>query len=260
MGSLQTIDLATAEVVDEFACPPGRPNLMHDGILLLTNADGTSDPIQAVDLAERTPLWRRHMISEIKERYGDSCSRGLAFMASYPGQFVAKSAEHLVGASLADGQLSWGQAIPMPYSAPLVRDGRLYVWSAPSSASTSTRVTLDLDSRQVTRVRSEPAASENRFVIVDETSGKIVANRPLAPHGDAFKRVQEAYGGTICRNHVVFTSRSGLMAVFRLSDGELVWWYEHRDRLLSPVFEDNRLYAACADGTIVVFEAEGDEL
>ena len=82
----------------------------------------------------------------------------------------------------------------------------------------------------------------------------------MGPYGTAFERLQEAYGGALCKSHVVFTSKSGLMAAFRLTDGELVWSYEHRDQLFSPVFEDNRLYATCADGTLVVFEAEGGEL
>ena len=232
---------------------------MHDGVLLLTDPEGATDPVQAIDLVRQAVLWRKHLISEIKERYGDACPRGLAFMASCPGQFVAKSVEHLVGVSLADGRLLWGLEISVPYQAPLVDRGRMYVWSAPP-VSTSTRVTFDLDSGQVTRERSWPAASENRLVIVDEATGKIVVDRALAPYGAAFERVQEAYGGTICRNHVVFTSKSGLMAAFRLSDGELVWWHEHRDQLFSPVFEDNRLYATCADGTLVVFEAKGGEL
>jgi len=258
-GRLRTIDVATGQVVSEFECAPGRPTLMHDGILLLTSPDGTIDPVQAVDLASRNGVWQKHLISDIKERYGDSCSRGLAFMASCPGQFVAKSVEHLVGVSLADGRLLWGLEISMPYRAPMVEKGRMYVWSAPSTP-TSTRVTFDLDSGRITRERSEPAASENRLVIVDEATGRIVVDRPLGPYGAVFKRVQEAFGGTICRNHVVFTAKSGLMAAFRLTDGELVWWHEHRDQLFSPVFEDSRLYVPCADGTLVVFEAEGDEL
>lgn len=258
-GRLRTIEIATGQVVSEFDCAPGQPILMHEGVLLLTNPDGTIDPVQAVNLAGRSRVWQKHLIADVRERYGDSCSRGLAFIASCPGQLVAKSAEHLVGVSLADGRLLWGLEISMPYRAPMVEKGRMYVWSAPPTP-TSTRVTFDLDSGQITRERSEPAATENRIVIVDAATGKIVVDRPLHPHGAAFKRVQEAYGGTICRNHVVFTAHSGLMAAFRLSDGELVWWQEHRDQLFSPVFEDNRLYVPCADGTLVVFEAEGDEL
>jgi outer membrane protein assembly factor BamB len=258
-GRLRTIDVLTGAVLDEFECPPGRPNLMHDDVLLLTDPDGATDPVQAVDLTRQRIVWRRHLASEIKDRYGDDCPRGLSFAASCPGQLVAKSGRHLVALSLADGTLRWGLAISVPYLAPLVRDGRMYIWSAPSTW-TSTRVTFDLDSGQITRERSEPSASENRFVIVDEAGGQIVVDRPLVSYGAPFRRVQEVYGGGICRNHVLFTSSSGLMALFRLSDGELVWQHEHRDQLFSPVFEDNRVYVACADGTLVVFEAEGGEL
>jgi hypothetical protein len=50
------------------------------------------------------------------------------------------------------------------------------------------------------------------------------------------------------------------MAAFRLSDGELVWHHEYPAHLFSPVFDDNRLYLATADGDIVIFEARGGEL
>lgn len=258
-GRLAVIDVMTGETIDDLECPPGVPSLIHDGVLLLRNTDDATELVLAVDLAKRQLAWQKHLTTELRNRYQDDCSRGLAFVASRPGQFVAKSVDHLVGVSLTDGQLFWGLEISMPYQAPLIKDGQMYVWSAPSTP-TSTRVTFDLDSGQIARERSEVAVSENRLVIVDEATGKIAVDRPLAPYGAAFKQVQEAYGGAICRNHVVFTAESGLMAAFSLSDGELAWWHEHRDQLFSPVFEDNRLYVACADGNIVVFEAEGGEL
>lgn len=257
-GQLRTIDVLTGQVIDEFECPPGRPNLMHDGVLLLTNQDGSIDPVQAVDLSRRAVVWQKDLTSDVKERYGDACPRGLSFLASLPGRVVAKSGQHLVAVSLVDGGFGWGLPLSVPYVT-MAREGRIYTWSAPSDG-TSTRVTFDLDSGQTVRETSAPSASENRLVIVDEASGQIVVDRPLASYGPAFRGVQEAYGGTLCKEHVVFTTRSGLMAVFRLWDGELVWQHQHRDQLFSPAFEENRLYVACADGTLVIIEAEGGEL
>jgi outer membrane protein assembly factor BamB len=97
-------------------------------------------------------------------------------------------------------------------------------------------------------------------VIVDGTTGAVVVNQLLSAHGPAFAQFQEPYGGTICRKHVLFTTNSGLMALFRLSDGELAWQHEYGDRLYSPVADDNRVYVTSASGDLVMFEAEGGEL
>ncbi len=258
-GRLQTIDIMTGETIDEFECPPGRPDLMHDGILLLKHPEGWTDPVKALDFTSRKVLWEKPLIPEIRDRYKDPCSEGLVFISSHPGQFVARSGQHLLGVSLFDGTLKWGLVLRVPYVGLGARGGRICVWTVGPGA-TSTRTALDVSSGQVTRERSQPATGENRLVIVDEATGEIVMDRPLAPYGGPFQRFQEPWPGTQCKNHIVFTTQSGLMAVFRLSDGELVWQHEHGDELYSPVFEENRLYAACADGTIVVFEVEGEEL
>jgi outer membrane protein assembly factor BamB len=153
---------------------------------------------------------------------------------------VVKTGAHLVGVSLADGSVQWGLPLSVPHLAPMARDGRLYVWSAPGEGTT--------------------AAADNRLVIVNEATGGIVTDRALSGDGPAFGRPHRVYGGALCRNHVIFTSSSGLMAVFRLSDGELAWQFEYGDQLFSPAFEDNRLYIATASGDIVIFEAHGGEL
>jgi outer membrane protein assembly factor BamB len=258
-GRLQVIDVLTGKAVDEFDCPPGTPNLMHDGVLLLRHPEGWTDPVMALDLSSRRVLWEKSLIPEIRGRYQDACPEGLVFVTSLPGQFVASSGQHLVSVSLSDGSLRWGVAVRVPYLAVPVVAGRIYAWTT-GQGVTTTKTTLDLSSGQVARERSQPAAGENRFVIVDEATGDVLVDRPLAPYGGSFERFQEPQDGTLCKEHVVFTTRAGLMAGFRLLDGELVWQHQHRAQLFSPVFEDNRLYVACADGTLVVFEAEGGEL
>lgn len=120
-------------------------------------------------------------------------------------------------------------------------------------------VTIDAGSGAAVREQIGPDAADNRLVIVDEATGGIVADRALSGEGPAFGRPQEV-GGTLYRNHVMFTSSSGLMALFRLSDGALAWQREYGEQLFSPVFEDNRLYIATAAGDIVIFEAHGGEL
>jgi outer membrane protein assembly factor BamB len=229
-GRLQIVDVLSGRIVDEFESPPGYPHLLHDGILLRTNEKGPTDPVQAVDLAARSVRWEQNLIPAIQARLGDPCPRGLSFLATRPGHVVAKSGAHLVAVSLTDGSLGWGMPISAPYGAH-AKAGRIYVWSA-----------------------------DNHLVIVDEDSGAIVVDRALSEYGSTFSRVQEAYGATICRNHILFTTSSGLMALFRLSDGALVWQHEHGDYLFSPVVDDRRVYVTSAEGNLIVFDVEGGEL
>jgi outer membrane protein assembly factor BamB len=235
-GQLQVVDVLTGQVIEQFECPDGTNRFVHDGTLLLADPGVSTGPLQAIDLSGHRVRWQKDVRAMIEQRFGDPCPRGIAFIASRPGSVVVKTGAHLVGLSLADGSLQWGLPLSVPYIAPLARDGRMYVWSAPSEK-----------------------APENRLVIVDESSGAIVVDRPLAEYGPAFQRGQEVYGGTLCRSHVVFSSSSGLLAVFRLADGELAWRHEYGDGL-SPVFADGRLYAATVEGDILVFEAHGGEL
>jgi outer membrane protein assembly factor BamB len=149
--------------------------------------------------------------------------------------------------------------VNVPYYSPQVRDGRIYVWTtAPVTATRKT--TFDVATGEVTREASAAVAGENRLVIVDEETGMILVDRPMAPYGPEFEAHQEPKRGTLCKNHIVFTTKTGLIAVFRLSDGALVWKTTYEDELMYPVFDENRLYVACANGSLVVFEAEGGEL
>jgi outer membrane protein assembly factor BamB len=256
---LEIVDVATGQVIESMDCPEGAPALVMGEVLLVKHPLDT-DPVRVFHLRERRVLWQRNLIHEMRERHGvDEYGNAVAFAEGGPGRYVAQRGGHLFSVSEADGELTWKAGVHVPYFGVQVRDGRIYAWTtAPVAAGT--KMTFDLASGQVGGKRSVPASGENRFLIVDETTGEIIVDRPLAPYGGPFQRFQEPQRGTVCKNHIVFTTKSGLMAVFRLSDGELVWQHEHRDQLFYPVFEDKRLYVACADGTLVVFEAEGGEL
>lgn len=260
-GGLHVIDLATGETIERLNCPPGAPDLLDGDLLLLTCPESPEkiDPVRLFHVRERRIVWEKSLLSEIRDRYQDECRLGLVLFPGRSGNLVASSGRHLFGISLADGGLKWAVPINVPYLSPQMRDGRIYVWATAATTSNKT-VTVDLASGQVTREQSEPVEGVHRFVIVDEASGQIVSDRPLAPFGALFRRFQEPMRGTLCKHHIAFTTRTGLIALFRLSDGELVWHHEHRDELFCPVFEGNRLYTASADGTLVVFEAEGGEL
>ena len=235
-GQLQVVDVLTGRNIEQFECADGRTIFVHDGTLLLEDSQVSTHRVQAIDLATHRVLWQRDLHSTIEQQFGDPYERGIAFLPGRPGSVVLKTFEHLVGLSLADGSVQWGLPLSIPYIAPLVSDGRMYIWSAPSEN-----------------------APENRLVIVDQSSGAVLVDRPLSEYGLSFQRGQRVFDGTICRNHVVFASSSGLLAVFRLADGELAWQQEYGDRL-SPEFADNRLYAATVAGDIVIFEAHGGEL
>ena len=235
-GQLQVVDVLTGTIVDQFQCPDGTTALVHDGTLLLRDPQTSTGRVHAIDLAARRVLWQQDLHTTIERQFGDPCERGIAFLASRPGSVVVKTFAHLVGLSLADGAVQWGLPLSLPYIAPLVSDGRMYIWSAPLED-----------------------APENRLVIVDQRSGAVVVDRALSEYGPAFQRGQRVFRGTICRNHVVFASSSGLLAVFRMADGELAWQQEYGGGL-SPEFADNRLYATTVAGDIVIFEAQGGAL
>jgi len=258
-AGLVVLDLASGSVLDRFAnCPSGFPSLLDDGVLV---ADPErTDPVRLYGFAERRVLWEKSLLEEIRDRFQvNDRHPTLSFAGGSVGRVVMERGRHLFGMSVPSGDFLWAIPLHISYFVPQIRDARIYAWTTGPGAS-STRVTMDLGSGQAIRERSEPAAGDNHFVIVDEVSGEIVVDRPLAAYGAAFEHFQEPYRGTLCKNHIVFTTRSGLIAVFRLSDGELVWQHQHGDQLFYPVFEDNLLYVTCADGTLVVFEAEGGEL
>jgi outer membrane protein assembly factor BamB len=234
-SKLHVVDVITGRTIDEFESPGGNALFERDGTLLLGEREDSPGVVSAVDLAGRRVIWEQDLRAKIQEQFGDACPRGLAFVASRTGSVVVKTGEHLVGVSLANGSVEWGLRLAVPYLAPKAADSRMYIWSAPTP-------------------------TDNRLTIVNEATGAIDVDRPLSEYGPAFQRVQQVYGGTICRNHVIFTSNSGLMALFRLTDGELVWQHEYQTHLFSPIFRDNRLYMATAAGDIVIFEAHGGEL
>jgi hypothetical protein len=121
--------------------------------------------------------------------------------------------------------------------------------------------TFDVASGATKRETTAPASVENRIAIIDEDTGALLVDRPLAPYGSAFQRYHEPHQGTFCGKHIVFTARrSGLLAVFRLSDGELVYQYEHPHEIFRAAHDGNRLYVRSSDGTLAVLEAEGGEL
>jgi outer membrane protein assembly factor BamB len=255
---LEVVDVASGRIIDDMDCPQGSLDLVVGSVVLVTDPLNT-DPVRAFDLREQRVLWERNLIREMRERHGiDDHGPVIAFAEGGKGRCVAAKGGHLFGVSMGSGEFLWKAEVHVPYFGMQLDRGRIYVWTT-AAVAPRTRLTVDLDSGQLSRERSEPMTGDNRFVIADEETGAVVVDRPLTPYGEPFRRFQAPQRGTLCKNHIVFTTRSGLMAVFRLSDGELVWHHEYGEQLFYPVVEDNRLYVASADGSVVVFEAEGGE-
>ncbi len=93
---------------------------------------------------------------------------------------------------------------------------------------------------------------------LDETTGEVVFRTPLAKYGGDFAIHQNAVVGRPSGGYLPFGTRSGLLALFRLSDGELVGSYKHKTQVYWPVLAGQRLFVTAADGTLLVFEGAAD--
>ena len=259
-GHVEAVDFTTGQTLEQSACPTGYASFVSDDgrVILFRPSPLDAEPVLAFEFSQRRVLWERKLVAEIRERYRIECPEGLVFQASSHSRCIAASGRHVFGVIMENGELCWAQSLGS--RAPHIRDGRLYGWSTSSVAATKRR-TLNTVSGAISRETVGPDTHENRFVVLAEETGEILVDRPLESYGATFDRFLEPSQGTLCRDHVAFTvADTGLLVVFRLSDGEMIWHYEHGDELFSPVFDDNRLYVCCADGTLVVFEAEGEEL
>jgi len=259
-GDLSVLDPYTGKLLERLEYPQGLPKLFveDERVLLLAQDDFQIDPVRAFSFAGRRIRWEKNLAAEIRERYEDKCERGVLFVGSSQGRFLAGTGRHVLAFSLADGQLVWGRHLRTASLIPAIRDGRLYAWATSGESAHHTTM-LDTTTGQVTRATIAPANGENRFVIVDESTGEVLVDRPLAPYGEPFRQFQEPRG-TLCKHHIVYVNRAGLIVVLRLSDGEMVWHQQHAEQLYWPAVDGNRLFFPCVDGTLVVFEAEGEEL
>jgi len=258
-AGIQILDIRTAAVLGRFDCPDGFPALLEPDALLLQDPLRI-DPLRLVDLGARRITWQKDIVSEMKIRYGiDEAQRIFYCIRDTQDRVVLVRSGHFFGMSLATGELLWALPMRLPYNVPQVRDGRAYVWTANGTPAERT-TEIDLQSGRVGRSSRGGSAADHRFVIVDTAKGTILLDRPLAGYGSMFRMPHEPRRGTLCRNHIVFTTDAGLIAVFRLSDGELIWSDSHPDALRYPVFAENRLYVPSDNGTVVMFEPEDGEL
>lgn len=259
-SEVQTVDPKTGDVVERSALEGSWAELVTYAVVgdvFVLGPQMSTDPLRAFDIRQRRVLWEKSVLSEIRERFRVDC-RSLVLAPSGLGRFVGTSGTHAYGFSVAEGSPRWMQPLGLHYNMAPIKDERVYAWS--TTGSSTTRTTIDMDRGEMTREMTVPVTSRNHFVVIDEARGDIMMDRDLAAEGAPFDQFQEPGQATFCQRHMVYATRSAWIVVFRLSDGEVVWRQQYSNQVFTPAFDDNRLYFPCADGTLVVYEAEGEEL
>jgi outer membrane protein assembly factor BamB len=231
---ISVADAITGEVIDHHEIRgPLISGVGRCGRILLLGAEKGGDPTRAYDLTDRRVLWERALTEELR-----SASMGRQPLDQFfymfcgsSGSFVARYARSLFGVSLIDGRVLWHTPLYVGSNPPVTDGGRIYAW---------TWSTLN--------------AHEQHLVCLDETTGAVVYKNSLAKYGGEFALYQDALVGRPVAGHLAFGTRSGLVALFRLSDGELVWSYKNKAQVYWPVIAGNRLLVPTAEGTLLVFE------
>lgn len=236
---IRVLDLNTGKIVEQLEVPGGPlSSAVSIGTVLLAEGqfarDMTGgDPIRAFDLIERRLLWSKGLISEAETLLGREGRIPLfTLVAGGKGRFLVTRNRTILSYALSDATLLWHQPFAVPYYYPDVRDDRIYAW-----------------------VYGADFASH--LVALHEPTGRVLYDLPLARHGGPFAAIQQPHQAGLGEKHIAFTTRSGLIAVFRLVDGELVWSYEHEDEIYQPVVSGNRIYITANSGDLLVFEVEG---
>jgi outer membrane protein assembly factor BamB len=235
---IRVLDLNARKIVEQFEVPGGPFSLavpigtvlLGEGMLARDMTGG--DPIRAFDLIERRLLWSKDLISEAETLLGREGRIPLfTLVAGGEGRFLVTRNKTVLSYALIDATLLWHQPFEVPYYYPDVRDDRIYAWI----------------------YRADFAS---HLVALHEPTGRVIYDLPLARHGGPFAEIQQPRQAGLGEEHIVFTTRSGLIAVFRLADGELVWSYEHDDEIYQPVVSGNRIYITASSGELLVFEVE----
>jgi hypothetical protein len=233
----------------------GRPAVALRRVLLLVHKGGVV--ASAFDLEAERVVWTRDFAAGVREISGaETQSRVLLFSsATAADRIVFSHTDHVYGACVDDGSILWRTQVTVPKRALGVQDGRVFVWSTSSPVRMTT---FDLSTGDI--VREMGPSAPNRLVVLDERNGDILIDRDLAEDGPEFASQQMPSVPALGRRHVVFATDAGLIAVFRLSDGELVWKHRLPDQAWSQTVDGNEIYVPCADGTLLVFECEDGEL
>jgi outer membrane protein assembly factor BamB len=203
-----------------------RPNDVFvrvcEDVLLVQDRNG--DPFRAYDLVREEWLWERNLLADMKAQYRAWDDVPLPLIkSSGPGLLVCRRGKGLFGIGLRDGQLRWGVDGFCRTINP--HQSRVYVWGG-----------------------TRPELHRDRFLCLDAGTGASIYEVPIEVKGPR--------PGALSDRHIVYTTRDGWMAAFRLSDGARVWSHQHKQWLGGPVIAGNRLFVGAEDGYLYVFEGD----
>lgn len=239
---IQVIDLRTGQQVDEYGFDTGvyLKRVLGDVAVLAaaetSEFSGNGDPIGVFDLRRREWRWRRHLLDEIKERYGvETRIPAIGFVLGTEGRFVATYGGHTFGGNLDDGRILWCSPEDSLYAWPEAHGGRVCMLSSERKDFFVTH-----------------------FVALDEATGETIYDVSLADHSPPLvKKLGHATQPLVLEGHLAYASGAGLLVAFRESDGQPVWHYRHKDSLYRGLVAGRRAFVPSADGSILVFEEEG---
>lgn len=210
----------TGAAIASLDVPPASPEALC-GDIILFRTDPGNDPLRAYSLAERREVWAHSLLSDIRAQHDVRDPKPVINCVPGPGDvFVGSCGDWTFGASLEDGRLLWGVPVVVPYYWPNVHAGRVYVLNF------------------------------NRLIGIDAARGEIAYE---VTHPELREHAYRARPGTIFGETIAFANESGLLAVFNLWNGSLVWSYKHRAPLWGTAEADGRLLVSTGDGNLLVF-------
>jgi outer membrane protein assembly factor BamB len=223
-GGVDIVDCATGERSDVITVET-RPDEVsvgiHDGVLLLHGANG--DPFRAFDLLNRTFLWERNLLADLRSSFGlwKEDMPAVPLRGGNDARLIGLRGKGVFAMSLRDGRVLWAAEI-QPESVDVHRD-HVFAWSHTADIHTDRLVCL------------REATGEIVYETTIETPPFIY---PLAAFSD---------------QHVAYTSVYGFAGVFRLSDGALAWSAKRRGIADAPLIARDRLFIAGEDGHLLVY-------
>jgi outer membrane protein assembly factor BamB len=234
-SGLNVLDVRTGGSVDFLDLPASASLGPVWCDLLFFSTERVGDPCGAYDLAGRRLLWKRDLMQEIHSAFGITEQYpGAGLVLGSGGRYVATRGLHTFGGSMEDGHLLWCSPEDSLHAWPNVDGGRIYMLSSQAK---------------------DPLVTH--FVALEEATGATVYDISLADHSPPLPmKLGRALRGVLLDEHIAFSSDSGVLVVFRLSDGMPVWHYRHDESLWGGTTDGRRLYVSANDGNILVFEGQ----
>jgi len=231
--SLRVVDIETGHVRDDRPVPVSDLDSLApvDGVLLLTRQEQhAEDSFLAYDFVSNRTRWQRDLLGRLQSRF--DLTEDLVFLAaatSLQESFIAYCTNHVFGVRTDDGEPLWHCPVHAAMTA-CEADGKLYTWIGQGRA-------------------------RNRLLCLDQRTGETTYEKGLDAHGPDFSSAHRVSLPAGDSGRLVFTSRNGLVAVFKKTDGSLLGWHKHKAELFAPVLADDKIYVSTADGHLLAFEA-----